>query len=204
MSSLAIFLQQSLWMSWTSNIRRVLLFAAVGWALAANSLTAQSPPAGNYGAEAEDLQHVAEFVDWPATGNADAAHTINFCVLGQDPFGAALDQSILGHSIDNRRAVIVRGKRLEDMGECDVLFISSSKAKRLPEIFKRLRGSSVLTISEISDFAASGGMIQFVRQSGHIGFVINVDAAGRADLKIRAPLLALAQIVHDAPGKRGG
>ena len=185
------------------SISQLVLLGAVACALAGNLLPAPIPIPANYRTEAEDLGNFAEFVEWPAVRNQAASRTINFCVLGQDPFGAALDQSILGHPIDNRSAAIVRGKRLQDLGECDVLFVSSSEAKRQMEILKQLGQSHVLTVGETTDFAAAGGIVQFVHDGDHVGFVINVDAAGRAGLRIRAELLALAHVVHDSPGKNG-
>ncbi|MHB8638599.1 MAG: YfiR family protein [Candidatus Acidiferrales bacterium] len=185
------------------SISRLVLLGAVACALAGNLLPAPIPIPANYRTEAEDLGHFAEFVEWPAVRDQAASRTINFCILGRDPFGAALEQSILGHPIGNRSAAIVRGKRLQDLGECDVLFVSSSEAKRQTEILKQLGQSHVLTVGETTDFAATGGIIQFVQDGDRVGFVINVDAAGRAGLRIRAELLALAHVVHDNPGKSG-
>lgn len=161
----------------------------------------------NYRIEAEDLRQFAEFVEWPQSANArngKADSTINFCILGRDPFGTSLDEFILGHLVDDREPTIVRGKRFENLGACDVLFVSSSEIKRQSRILEQLGSSGVLTVGETSDFAASGGIIQFVQDGGRVSFVINVDAASRAGLKIRAGLLALARVVHDNPGKSGG
>lgn len=166
---------------------------------------ARSP--AEYRIEAEDLHDFAEFVEWPKSanaGNKELNKNINFCVLGRDPFGNSLDASVLGHPIGDREPVVVRGKRFEDFGECDVLFVSSSESKRQLKILNRLSRAAVLTVGETSDFAASGGIIQFVPQGDRVDFLINVDAAGRAGIKIRAALLALAQVVHDGAGKRGG
>ncbi|MHB8526942.1 MAG: YfiR family protein [Candidatus Acidiferrales bacterium] len=185
------------------SISQFALLGVMAFALAGDVPPAPAPIPVNYRTEAADLQHFAEFVEWPTAPNQAASRTINFCVLGQDPFGAALDQSILGHPIDNRAAAIVRGKRLQDLGECDVLFVSSSEASHQAEILGRVRESGVLTVGETTDFAATGGVIQFVQAGPRVSFEINVDAAGRAGLKIRAELLALAHVVHDNPGKSG-
>lgn len=186
------------------SISRFVLLGIVAGALGGSLLPAPVPIPVNYRTEAEDLQHFAEFVDWPAARNEAASRTINFCILGQDPFGAALNKSILGHRIGDRLPTIVRGKRLQDLGGCDVLYVSSSETKRQTEILEQLRNSQVLTVGETTDFAATGGIIQFVQATGRVNFVINVDAAGRAGLRIRAELLALAHVVHDNPTKRGG
>src|SRR6185437_5120211 len=175
------------------TICQFLLLGAITFGLAGGSLPGLAQSPANYRTEAEDLHHFAEFVEWPQSangGNKRAGTAINFCVLGQDPFGTSLDNSILGHLIGDRQPVVVRGKRFEDLGACDVLFVSSSETKLQSKILDRLNRSAV-TVGETSDFAARGGIIQFVPAGNRVNFLINVDAAGRAGLKIRAALLAL-------------
>jgi len=188
-------------------IPRFLLLGAITCGLAGGSLPGLAQSPANYRTEAEDLHRFAEFVEWPQSangGNKGASPTINFCILGQDPFGTSLDESILGHAVGDRKPTLVRGKRVEDLGECDVLFVSSSETKLQSKILNRLNRSAVLTVGETSDFAASGGIIQFVPEGDRVNFLINVDAAGRAGLRIRAALLALARVIHDGAGKSGG
>lgn len=160
--------------------------------------------ADNYKSQSQYLLTFAEFIDWPAsTGNQTTRPTINFCVLGRDPYGDSLDKAVLGRLVGERRTEITRGRRLVDLGVCDVLFVSSSEEKHEVEILKRVQRQDVLTVGDTSNFAAHGGIIQFFwgRNQDHLGFLINVDAAERARLKIDASLLALAQIVHDEPAK---
>ncbi len=194
-------------MRYVQTISRLLLLGAITCGLVGRSLPGEAQSRANYRTEAEDLRNFAEFVDWPSSANAGkgtAKTSINFCVLGQDPFGNSLDASILGHPIGDRPTTVVRGKRLEDLGACDVLFVSPSEAKRQSKILTRLNHSAVLTVGETTDFAAGGGIIQFVSEGDRVSFLINVDAAGRAGLKIRAALLALAKVIHDGNRKRGG
>lgn len=156
----------------------------------------------NYKSQSQYLLTFAEFIDWPASSaKRNAQPTMTFCVLGHDPYGKSLDKAILGHLVGERRTAITRARRLADLGVCDVLFISSSEEKHELEILKKLQKQDVLTIGDTSNFAAHGGIIQFVWKQNHLGFLINVDAAERARLKINASLLALAQIVHDEPPK---
>lgn len=176
------------------------------WVVCAQYARPAQPQGGDHGdyrVESEYLLRFADFTEWSAP-ETTTHPTINFCVLGRDPYGELLDKALLTHPVGERRTVIVRGQRLRDLGRCDVLFISSSKSKNESTIFNQLRNSGVLTVGDSPDFAARGGIIQFVREGGRIRFLINVDAAERAGIKINASLLALAKIVHDAPAKGGG
>lgn len=155
-----------------------------------------------YQAQSQYLRSFVEFVDWPAKATQEGVHpTINFCILGSDPYGKLLDGAILGQSFGGRQGVVVRGQHLADLGVCDVLFVGKSEEKKEDKILDKLHNKNVLTIADMEGFAARGGVIQFVWQNDHLGFLINVDAASRAGLKINASLLALAQIVHDQPAR---
>jgi hypothetical protein len=155
-----------------------------------------------YQAQSEYIRSFADFIVWPAPPtNRSSLETITFCILGRDPYGELLDKSILFHPVGARRTIITRAQHLDDLSGCNVLFISPSETKHEAKILKRLRNKDVLTVGDASDFAAQGGIIQFVVNQGRVGFLINVDAAQRAGLKIDASLLAIAKLVHDDPAK---
>jgi hypothetical protein len=72
-----------------------------------------------------------------------------------------------------------------------------SERKITAHIFSTLNGSCILTVGEMTQFAARGGIIQFSMEDQHVRFDINLEAASRAGLKISSKLLALAQIVNN-------
>jgi YfiR/HmsC-like len=53
----------------------------------------------------------------------------------------------------------------------------------------------VLTVADMDGFLDEGGMIQFLSEDDRVRFAIDVDAAGRATLKISSKLLSLAHVV---------
>ena len=57
----------------------------------------------------------------------------------------------------------------------------------------------ILTVGEMDHFAENGGAIGFCTEDNKIRFEVNLDAAGKAGLKISAKLLALAKTVLGAP-----
>lgn len=170
------------------------------WAMPRAS-AAQETGGAVYQAQSEYIRSFADFIAWPAPPNRTASETINFCILGRDPYGELLDKSILFHPVGERRTILTRAQHLNDLSGCNVLFVSSSEAKHEAKILKSLRNKNILTVGDASDFAALGGIIQFVVNQGRVSFLINVDAAQRAGLKVDASLLAIAKIVHDEPAK---
>ena len=66
-------------------------------------------------------------------------------VLGDDPFDRALDEAVHGEKVNSRPLVVRRFKRGEDVGDCQILFISRSETSALERIFASLKGRSTAT-----------------------------------------------------------
>jgi hypothetical protein len=84
---------------------------------------------------------------------------------------------------------------VDEAAGCQLLFISSSEKGQWRAIMNELRGRNILTISDMDQFAAGGGMIGFIELQDKIHFEINAEAAQHSKLKISSQLLKLARIV---------
>jgi YfiR/HmsC-like len=158
---------------------------------------AQEPPApSEYQIKAAFLFNFAKFVEWPAEAFAARNSPVVIGVLGDNPFGADLDRTVHGKTVNDHPFAVKELHGIDEGTNCHILFISTSEKKRLPEIFAHLKGVSVLTVGETDGFTETGGMINFVIQGNKIRFQINDTAARNAGLKINSKLITLA--VHGA------
>lgn len=150
--------------------------------------------AGEYELKAAMLYNLTRFVEWPPSAYANPQASTVLCILGRDPFGDSL--APLAANSDPGRPMEIR-HLANDKGirGCQVVYISSSERKRVAQILSTLKGSSALTVGEMAQFAAHGGMIQFSLEEKQVRFEINLDAASEADLKISSRLLVLARVV---------
>ncbi len=140
-----------------------LAAVVLAWSLmGVSSLPAQQPKATAYEVKAAYLYNFGKFVQWPAKITAGNNEPFTICVLGKDPFGASLDATIAGEAIDGRSVLAKRLSKPQEALNCRVLFISSSEDAQLKEILATLEKTSVLTVSDVSQFTRRGGMIQFV------------------------------------------
>ena len=112
-----------------------------------------------------------------------------------DPFGRFLDETVQGERASHRPIVVRRYRRVEEIADCHILFISRSESARLGEIFARLRGRSILTVGDAEGFALGGGMIRFLTENNRTRLRINVEAARAAHLAISSKLLRPVEIV---------
>ena len=161
-----------------------------------------APPKGyaqnslpEYQVKAAYLFNFIKFVEWPADAFTDSLAPIVIGVVGDDPFGSALPEVVIGKTVQGRDLVIRRYHANENLRGASILFISASEKKRLPQILTSLRGTSVLTVADMDGFLDEGGMIQFLFENDRVRFTIDVRAATRAKLKISSKLLSLARVV---------
>ncbi|HEY8508099.1 MAG TPA: YfiR family protein, partial [Steroidobacteraceae bacterium] len=59
-------------------------------------------------------------------------------------------------------------------------------------------GAPILTVSDARNFASRGGVIELFEQGNRLRFVVNVENARRAGLRISSMLLQLASRVEGA------
>lgn len=155
--------------------------------------------------EAQFLLNFAKFIDWPEKSFASPQSHFIVCVVGHDPFGRALDQDMLHRMINNRAIEIVRYPRTATLltnVSCQIAFLSASESQHFEDIIRFFDRQSTLLVADTDGFAELGGTIEFHLKENRVRFAINPEAADRADLKVSSKLLAVAQIVHDDPGKR--
>src|ERR1700743_1516208 len=96
--------------------------------------------------EAVFLFNFSQFVEWPPQAFAEPGSPIIICVLGSDPFGTTLDEVVRGEPVQGGALSVRRSQRVEDLTECQILFISRSEQARLQPILKTLQGRSILTV----------------------------------------------------------
>ena len=186
-------LRRSLFRMWKFFGIAVVITA---WVVGSSTLSAraQSSSDREYLIKAAFLYNFLRFVEWPAEALPEGDGSIVVCLVGEDPFGEALE-SIKGKTVKSKDLVIRRILTLQSLGGCQLLFVSSSEKNRLPEIIGALKGRAVLTVGELEGFTQRGGIIRFLIERNNVRFEINVDVAERTGLKISSKLLNLAKVV---------
>jgi hypothetical protein len=167
--------------------------------LASGCVAALAAPA-EYQVKAVFLFNFAQCVDWPAEAfpRPDAPFVIG--VLGQDPFGAQLDEVVRGETVNSRPLVVERYRDVAQIRACNILFIGSTEAGHLEEIVAALKGRSILTVGDADPAGQRGVMIRLVTENNKVRLRIDVAAAKAGNLTISSKLLRPAEIVGGEEG----
>jgi hypothetical protein len=180
---------------------QLALCAALALLMLRAARGAETP--SEYQVKAVFVFNFSRFVEWPPQAFSAPDQPFAICILGNDPFGPRLDEAVRGEQINQHPLLIRRLRSVREADNCQILYIDRSEAGELHQILSALDHRSTLTVSELSDAAERGGMIQFMTENNRIRLRINVESARAAGLTISSKLLRPADIVATSDGGAG-
>ncbi len=177
---------------------RLSLAVVLGFCLPA-AVTGQG--AEEYALKAAVIYNITKFVEWPPEAFTSPSDRITICVLGENPFGDALNQAVTGKAHDGRMFAVRKVPDASAVNGCQILFVSSSERARFRTILESVPSRGTLTIGDTEGFASQGGIVNLKVESGKIRIRINVGVAEQQKLRISSRLLGLAEIVKSGAGR---
>jgi hypothetical protein len=145
-----------------------------------------------YEMKARFLYNVAQLVYWPPAENKQP---LVFCFLGKEVFGNTLN-TIKDKKVEQRQIVFKRNVSLDDIDQCQVLFVGMSEQSSLSNILAKVSKKIILTVSDIGNFAEQGGMVHLLKEEKRIRLVVNLRAARDNSIKLSSRLLTVATVVE--------
>lgn len=183
-------------------ISRLLLASITVLAVALRPcLGAEEGTIPEYQAKAAFLYHFVQLTTWPNTAFASTNAPLTVAVVGSDSVGKDMAQVLKGKSYQGHPLVVARLERVDEVKDCQVLFVADSSVSQPADIVGQLGRRPVLTVGEGEGFIDQGGMIRLLKCGENIRFEINHAAALREGLKLSSKLLRLA--VRVIPPKTG-
>lgn len=139
--------------------------------------------------EAVYLFDFGKFVRWPAVEDQGALH---ICIAGTPAFATGVERIVVNETIDGRSLDVRQVSRPEDEAGCAILFIDASQRERSDALLRGASDKPMLTVSDLPDFLARGGMIEFQIIQKRVRFSVDLDAVTRSHLTMSSELLKVA------------
>lgn len=175
------------------RIAHTITLCVVGTTIIAQAATSEDS------LKAAFLYNFAKYVEWPT--DAFPTGTLRICLYTDAHFSHTIDEIIEGESIGGRPVTRLLMPAIPDVPrQCNVLFVNAKERPRIEALLASVRGSSVLTVGEGSDFIRDGGMFAFIKEQDRVRFDINTMEAERAGLTVSSRLLRLARHVVTRSG----
>jgi hypothetical protein len=169
---------------------RLIVAAALAVLTSPGTVNAGVDRVDEYQVKAAFLFNFAKFVNW---ADDPAAKPLVVGIVGEDPFGDTLDQLVRGKTVAGRGIVVQRFSHGDDLGKCNIVFVSASEGRRTPEILRRIGDGPILTVGETPQFLREGGLVRFYIDGNKVRFQINKQGAEQSGIRISSQLLSLAR-----------
>ena len=175
---------------------RTVNLALTGFLFVFLSFASPSQMGREYNLKAKYLYNFTQFVEWPPEAFTSPGAPFVIGILGEDPFQSTIDDVVAGEKAKGHPIVVQRYAAVNEVKNCNILFINLSDTTRVSEILSALPSKNILTVSDLPNFATMGGIIGFYKEKGKIKLEINLPAAKNADINISSKLLQVAKIVR--------
>jgi hypothetical protein len=172
-----------------------VLFMLAG--TAALSAPASAQVSKEYPLKAVFLWRLAQFTQWPSDAFQSSESPIVICVLGENPFGDALNAAVAGETAHGRKLVVQQHRAVDQLRSCHILYITGAGPRQAKEISAALAGRSVLTVLDAEGVASSyETMIRFLTEQNKIRLRIHLKPVTAARLMLDSRLLRSAEVVE--------
>jgi hypothetical protein len=152
-----------------------------------------------YMMKAVALEKISLFILWPAnTFNNSTSQEFVIAVLDQQSFCDILEEVYKTKKIKERKVKVVSIKTIQELPECQILFIPKMKGNELNKILSSLKLKSILSISDSEGFAEAGCFINFYEYENKLRFEINQKNMKEAGFTIDYRLLKVSKIINPA------
>lgn len=139
------------------------------------------------------IYNFAKFTSWPESVSKQNSNLV-LCISGKNELTKKLQQ-LDGKAVKGQQVSIQQLQNIKSVAHCHMLYIATTEKNHYKKILAAVQGKPILTISDLTGFVQSGGIIQFYREKGKTRLIINLDIALATGLEISSRLLILAKVI---------
>lgn len=156
------------------------------------------------GAEAHDREYkikaallfnFLKYATFPPGTFSSKKSPIEVLIIGKDPFGPVLKETLGKKRIGGRAIRIRRVSSIPKKIDAQLVFTSGLTPKEEKLLITRLKDRPCLLVGESPGFAQAGGFINLYLDKGKVRFEINSGRQATTKIKLKAELLKLARII---------
>jgi hypothetical protein len=155
------------------------------------------PQSEEYMMKAVAFEKISLFISWPVNPSENpASQEFVISVLGQNPFGKILEEVYRDKKIKDKKVKINYIASIQNLTECDILFIPKIKISELQKVIEHIKGLPVLTVSDTQGFAEKGCFINFYQFENKLRFEINQKRLQDAGFIVDYRLLRVSKVLN--------
>jgi len=135
---------------------------------------------------------IAKHVEWPED---EKSEKFTIGIYGNTNIIPQIQILAAKNKIHNKEVEMVKFDEIKDITAVNMLFVPLEYSSQLSEIKDKVKGKSVLIITEKEGIGNQGSSVNFVQRKGKPAFELNKSALEEANLKVSDELLRFAIII---------
>lgn len=181
--------------NFVANALKIGSFFLLSLVTTFQSSFAKTPQVDEFKLKTAFLYNFSQFIEWPSTSFTSSTSPFFVCLVGPNSFGNHLLQ--LENRFHKTHPIqVFSPKSIQEARTCHMLYIDDVRGSFLGrEPQKVLGNAAILTVSSSDDARENGIAISFVIHSGRVRWILNLDAARAAKLKLSSKLIEVALTV---------
>jgi hypothetical protein len=188
------------WLPWCVAACGGVVTSFATWlSLAQPAPSATRVSAPEYSVKAGYLLLFARYVQWPEHAFKSSDAPLVIAVVGHDPFGSVLDETLRDQHVGTHGVRVVRTNDPTADMQAHIVFVAARQQPDEQRWLQMFRDRATLTVGESADSLDAGAIIRLAEERGKIRFDIDWASATRVNLKIASPMLVSARQVRGAP-----
>jgi hypothetical protein len=171
----------------------VLFFAGIALAVCSSFYAPTQTDSQEYILKAAFISRFTDYIDWP-----NESSSFNIGILGESEIISPLNEIAKGKKIKSKNIVIKLYNDLNDVSDCQVLFVSHNYTGSLESVVSKIGTRPILIITEQKGACEKGADINFIIEEDKLRFEINLKAAYGVGFKVSSQLLQHAILINPA------
>ena len=153
-----------------------------------------------YELKAAFFERFARFIDWPDSNAFNKQEYFTIQVVGDNPFGNKLEHIYKHQLIKNKKVKIIYAVNVDNIKDCNILFISHSVITKIPQIFDKIKSQDILLVGDSKGICELGVHINFYLYKSQLKFQINPKELKKDKFQVSHLLLYNSTIVNTKGG----
>ena len=134
------------------------------------------------------MYNFTKYIEWPA-----AARQGDFVigVLGNSPMTKELEIIAGKQKVGSQNIVVKTFNTIEEVTNCQILYIPTAKSSSLPQVIDKVNGKSVLLVTDKDGLAKQGACINYVKDGDRIKYELNRNNVEKRGMVVNSSLVTL-------------
>lgn len=141
------------------------------------------------------LYNLAAYVKWPERTFKTKDEPLRVAVFGADPFDGTLETLLKGKKMEAHPLRVLRFATLEDVGECEILYVPEKEEPQLPKLLEKCKDRVRIVVGESHAMAAAGAGIGLYFEESKLRISVNLEPLRAAGIEPSSELLKLARVI---------